>query len=135
MKKIVTILFLSVASIIWFATTIVPHHHHDNIIIIGSSQTHSDCNDTSCNNHDEEKCCSNNNCEECPFSKGNDLIIKNNYHNSDDNIKFLEYKSFDVIDYEFNFDCTTSIKFYTHSVAVKTTHHRECKGLRAPPFA
>lgn len=135
MKKIVTILFLSVASIIWFATTIVPHHHHDNIIIFGSSQTHTDCNDITCNNHDDDNCCNHKNCEECPFSKSNDLIVKNNNHNSDDDIKFFEYKSFDIVDYKFDFDCATSIKFYTHSVAVKTTHHRECKGLRAPPFA
>jgi hypothetical protein len=135
MKKIVTILFLSVATIMWFASTIVPHHHHDNVIIFGSSQTHSDCNDTSCNNHDENKCCDKNNCKECPFSKGNDLIIKNSNHIYDDDIKFLEYKSFDVIDYKFDFECVTNIKFYTHSVAVKATLNTESKGLRAPPFA
>ena len=135
MKKIVTILFLWFATLLWIATTIVPHHHHNGTLVIGSNLSHADCQEQSCTNTDSENCCNNNDCEECPLLKYIDFIIKKGDSNDEEKIKFIIADYASIENYRYSFLYTKSINIYSHYSVTKTISHTKYLQLRAPPFA
>ncbi|MBO5720776.1 MAG: hypothetical protein J6R61_04555 [Bacteroidales bacterium] len=133
MKRVLTIFCLSIATILWLAITVVPHHHHKGVFIFGSNINHSDCHNWSCEK-DDNKCCDNNKCEECPFFKANNSIIKNEYNNDELKINFPSFESLYIEDTKHYIVSYDYLEIETPYYFYNSCKHSKYSTLRAPPI-
>lgn len=136
MKRLLTVIYLFVATLFWVVIPVIPHHHHNGaLVFISFDATHSDCHHTPCDNSGDDKCCNNSNCENCPFSERNDSIIKKGYDNNDSDVKLILLELSEIYNYKYDFISHKSIRLYYRDDISETYTHTQCSLLRAPPFA